>query len=80
MSPFASMHGLWSTPMNQMSLLALASLAVGGDQVEPDGDDDVVALVDVRLQVTARSRTAAVGTTTDGVLAPIETAPFTAPA
>ena len=58
---------------------ALAASRVGVGEVEADADDDVVALVDVRLDEPARSRPAPVGTTTDGVFAPISLAPSTAP-
>ena len=34
-SPVALMHGAWSTPMNQMSGLALAAAAVAGTRLKP---------------------------------------------
>jgi len=34
-SPVALMHGLWSTPMNQVFLLDLAILAVGLARLKP---------------------------------------------
>ncbi len=53
--------------MNQMSGLALAALAVAVGEVEAGRDDDVEALVDVRLDERLVVGVGAFGTTTGGV-------------